>query len=151
MTKMIDYDLTNSLGYQISLTARLIERKFEKSLQKFGLNRTSWSVLLSLSKPDITTPSQIADYIGIDRTATSRALRHLDADGLIERLTGKQDKRTRQVKLTEKGHALLAETLPYSQENADHFRRKLADSERTELLQLLSRLREHETANLSHL
>ena len=151
MTDMIDYDLTNSLGYQASLTARLMERKFEASLKQLGLNRTNWSVLLSVGNPDINAPSQIANYIGIDRTATSRALRHLESDGLIKRQSGDTDKRTRRVELTAKGRALLQDSMPPAQANAEHFRQKLTDQERVELIRILSKLRENESGGLAHL
>ena len=151
MTDAIDYDISNALGYQVSLTARVLERNFEQSIKLIDLNRTNWTVLLSVNKPEINSPSQIAEFIGIDRTATSRALRQLDSDGLVQRLSGEKDKRTRQVELTTKGRELLAKSLPYAQANAQHFSQKLTDDERDQLVRILVKLRENETGGLAHL
>lgn len=151
MTNAPDYDLIGSLGYQVSLTARLLERNFESALKPLGLNRTNWTVLFAVSRAGISNPSQIADYIGIDRTAVSRALRQLEAEQLIQRSSGDQDKRTKSVVMTETGKTRLLGSLDHARANADHFRAKLDAEEFRTLQSLLSKLRQDEKEGLSHL
>ena len=90
------YRLNDSLGYRLSRVARIQER----SLRMLGLTRTTWCVLLAVGNEGLSQPSDIAEFIGIDRTATSRALRQMEAGGLIVRAAGDRDGRTRRVRLT---------------------------------------------------
>ena len=91
---MSNYRLHASLGYNLSLAARLQERRLDDALKTLGLSRTTWCVLLAVGVEALTQPSEIATFIGIDRTATSRALRMMEADGLLTRESGRADKRT---------------------------------------------------------
>jgi len=99
----LKYDLHAALGYQLTLAARHVERRFERDLLGLGLTRTSWCVVLAVGGHGLTHPSDIANYVGVDRTAVSRALRNLQRDGLITRAQGKADGRTRNVCLTAQG------------------------------------------------
>jgi MarR family transcriptional regulator for hemolysin len=106
--------LHTSLGYQLSLASRLQERRMDEGLRGIGLTRTTWCVLLAVGNEALTQPSEIAAFVGIDRTATSRALRQMEEAGLIDRSVGCQedgvgDKRTRTVALTDLGRQRLAE------------------------------------------
>ena len=77
------YRLHNSLGYRLSRVARIQERRLDLGLRRIGLTRTTWCVLLAVGNEGLSQPSDIAEFIGIDRTATSRALRQMEADDLI--------------------------------------------------------------------
>lgn len=123
------FHLHQSLGYQITILARVIERRFEKRITEYGLSRVTWCVLLAAGIERLTSPSDIADFIGIDRTATSRALRQMEASGLIFRSSGGGDGRSVQVRLTESGQTTLQAVLPIAQENAAHFETKLSSRE----------------------
>ena len=97
----------------------------------------------------LTQPSDIAAFIGIDRTACSRALRQMEADGLIARGGGDGDRRTTRVTLSERGRQLLADGTPLAEANNAAMAAKLTPGEETELRRLLSRLIEGEDADLS--
>ncbi len=142
------YRLHQSLGYQLSLTARVMERGFEESLREIGLSRISWCVLLAVGVEGLSKPSEIADFIGIDRTATSRALRSMEAEGMIARCCGKRDRRTKRVSLTARGCELLETAEPMARRNAARFAQKLTPEERALLTGLLKRLREGEDTPL---
>jgi DNA-binding MarR family transcriptional regulator len=47
-----------------------------------------WCILLAVEEEGLKNPSEIAQFVGIDRTATSRALRQLEDEGLIAREMG---------------------------------------------------------------
>lgn len=111
------YHLHDSLGYHLSLAARLQERRLEEMLRTVGLNRTTWCILLGVANEGLTQPSDIAAFVGIDRTATSRALRGMEDDGLVARHSGKADKRTRRIVLTDKGRVAVTRATPFAREN----------------------------------
>ena len=151
MTPCAPYRLHQSLGYQLSLAARLQERRLEEGLRRLGLSRITWCVLLAVGNEGLRQPSDIARFVGTDRTATSRALRQMEADGLIERSSGTGDRRTTSVCLTPLGARRLAEGTPLAEENGRVLEGKLAPGEEAELRRLLAKLRAGEDMALKRL
>ena len=143
------YRLQASLGYKLSLAARLQERRLEADLKKLGLTRTTWCVLLALAVEGLTKPSDIAEFIGIDRTATSRSLRSMEAEGLIERSGRSDDRRFRTVKITDKGRDLLDQGSPKARANNAALSAKLSEAEEVALMKALNALIRGEPAGLS--
>ena len=142
------YHLHRSLGYQLSVAARLQERRLEKGLRQLGLTRISWCILLAVGNEALGHPSDIAKFVGIDRTATSRALRKMESDGLILRQSGTEDKRMTNVRLSGKGQTLLRKGTPLAQHNNAIMEQRLAIGEHVELHRLLSKLRGGENVEL---
>lgn len=134
----LKFGLQRSIGHQITRTARIVERRVEGGLRAFNLTRVGWCILLAVEEEGLKNPSEIAQFVGIDRTATSRALRQLENDGLIERTMGREDRRTTEVSLTEEGRSRLLEARPLCVENMDHFNAKLSAAESVELSRLLA-------------
>jgi DNA-binding MarR family transcriptional regulator len=99
----------------------------------------------------LSQPSDIAGFVGIDRTATSRALRQMEADDLLARSSGTEDRRTRRVELTEKGRAAITAATPFARANAAIMAEQLAPSEQQTLLRLLAKLRPEDGAPLATL
>jgi len=151
MTDQIPYRLHQSLGYQLSLTSRIQERRFEENLKTLGLTRITWCILLAVNNESLTQPSDIASFVGIDRTATSRALRQMEQNKTLFRATGKGDKRTTSVALTDKGKNLVALGTNFARENAAKLESKLTKAEAERLRLLLIRLRTGEDAALKNL
>jgi DNA-binding MarR family transcriptional regulator len=134
------FGLHESLGFQITRTARTVERRVESGLRDYGLTRVGWCILLAVEEEGLKNPSEIAQFVGIDRTATSRALRQLEDEGLIAREMGREDRRTTTVTLTEEGQMRLIQARPLCVENMDHFNAKLSAAEALELKRLLAAL-----------
>ncbi len=131
------YRLHDSLGYHLSLAARLQERRRDEMLRTVGLNRTTWCILLAVANEGLAQPSDIAGFVGIDRTATSRALRGMESAGLLARHSGKQDKRTRRIVLTDKGREAVARATPFARENGRLLVELLSETELAEIKRLL--------------
>ncbi|THD75678.1 MarR family transcriptional regulator [Thalassobius vesicularis] len=141
MEKEPPYRLHTSLGYHLSIAARLQERRLDDQLKTLGLTRTTWCILLAVGNEGLSQPSDIADFVGIDRTATSRALRHMEDEGLLARSSGTEDRRTRRVELTAKGCNAITRATPFARENAEIMSESLAPEEEAELKRLLTKLR----------
>ena len=134
------YRLHDSLGYRLSRAARIQERRLDAGLKSLGLTRITWCVLLAVGNEGLSQPSEIADYVGIDRTATSRALRQLEAQGLIGRRPGGSDGRTRSVRLTARGKDRLARGTPMAEANQAAMAERLSATEMDELMNRLDTL-----------
>lgn len=102
------YRLKNGLGYKLSRAAKVLQSAAEGALRPFGLTRLSWTVLATVGFEGINAPVAIARYIGIERTAVSRILRQLEADGLIERTADETDGRAFCIGLTAAGAEICA-------------------------------------------
>ena len=146
-----NYRLHQSLGYQMSLTTRLQERRFEDQLKTLGLTRITWCILLAVEIEALLNPSDIAGFVGIDRTATSRALRQMETAGMIARGVGKEDGRTTLVALTDMGRDLQSRATPMARDNAQYWQGKLNSDEAQELRRLLSKMRHGEDTALTRL
>lgn len=136
----LKYGLHDSIGFHATFTARLVERRVEDGLRKFGLTRVGWCILLAVAEEGLKNPSDIAAFVGIDRTATSRALRALETDGLITRAIGREDRRMTEVTMTDAGYDRMIQAVPICSENMDHFNAKLTATEQAELKRLLTKL-----------
>jgi len=151
MDKDTTYRLHESFGYQLTLTARMQERRLDEQLKTIGLTRITWCILLAVLNEGLPNPSDIAGFVGIDRTATSRALRQMEAGGIIRRITGKGDGRTTRVVVTDKGLDLHRQATPMARNNADHWQGKLTNAETKEFCRLMAKLRQGEDAALKQL
>ena len=141
MTETGPYRLHDSLGYHLSIAARLQERRLDEYLRTLGLTRTIWCILLAVGNEGLSQPSDIAGFVGIDRTATSRALRQMEAQGLLARNCGTDDRRTRRVELTDMGRDRIARGTPCARDNAARLSAALTPAEEAELKRLLAKLR----------
>lgn len=79
--------------------------------------------LLELSRADGLTQRDLAATLGVEGPTLVRLLDGLEAQGLIERQSCPDDRRTKRVRLTEAADPVLREI------------RKIADATRSELLQ----------------
>ena len=118
-------------------------------MKALGLTRTTWCVLLAIGNEDLTQPSDIARFVGIDRTATSRALRTMEHAGLLVRKAGTGDRRTTQVTLNAAGEALIVKGTRAALDNNEKMRGKLNRRDYEKLVALLSKIIEGEDADLS--
>ncbi len=146
-----EYNLSDSLGYRLTLLSRINERRFETMLTPLGLTRVTWCVLLAIGQEGLQSPSEIAEWIGIDRTATSRALRGLERHKLIERRSGTQDKRTKIVDISKAGAAALADANQAARQNSGHFKSKLTWYEQDMLSTIIQKLIQDEIRDIPSL
>lgn len=134
------YRLHQSLGFRLSRAARIQERRLDADLKTLGLTRVTWCILLAVGNEGLTQPSEIAGFVGIDRTATSRAMRQMEANDLIERTTGVDDARTREVRLTPEGGRRLRLGEPMAVANNAAMAARLSEADLRDLKAMLNRL-----------
>ncbi|MDV4166924.1 MarR family winged helix-turn-helix transcriptional regulator [Rhodovulum sp. FJ3] len=139
MAENTTYRLHDSLGYYMSLTSRMQERRLDDWLRPLGLTRITWCILLAVENEGLSRPSEIADFVGIDRTATSRALRQMEEAGLISRASARDDRRMTDVRLSDLGRDLMTRATPLAEENNRIAAARLSSEERDELVRLLAK------------
>lgn len=151
MTREKRFNLQKGLGYRLSLLASINSRKIESHLTELGLTRLMWCVLLAIEEEGLTQPSEIAEFIGINRTAASRTLRQMHERKLINRLPGRDDGRSILVTATEKGKQALEAALPKARIVAQEIRSKLTEEELAIFEELLDKMLAGESRDLSKL
>jgi len=119
------YRLHNRIGFKVTRLARIMEARLEKRLSEHGITRLMWCVLSGVGLESVTTPSTLADYIGIARPAVSRLLKTMEERGLIERTCIGDDKRYTELALTALGQEKLKACHVLVRELNDHFAGKL--------------------------
>ena len=82
----------------------------ELKAKEIGMHRTQHKILMHLAR-DGMLPSQkeLAERLNVSPAAITVALRKIEHDGYIERTLG-QDTRYNEIKITEKGRALVNKT-----------------------------------------
>ncbi len=135
MTQRLDLDdltqIQRCAGHNLRSTTRAVTQHFDNKLRPLGLRVSQFSILGVLAviesiTPEAITMTALADRLMLDRTTLARNLEPLERDALVQIVPG-EDRRTRLVRLTEQGHAKLAEGFPRWQEAQAHIVEALGD------------------------
>ncbi len=96
----------------VQRAARVLARRFDEALRPVGLTSGQFSLLMSLNRPESPTIAPVAELLGLDRTTLTAALKPLARDGLVVIAPDADDRRSRRLTLTAKGHEALLAALP---------------------------------------
>ncbi len=102
----------NCLCLHLQRAARVVARRFDEVFRPLGLTNGQFSLLMSLNRPEPPVMGDVASLLAIDRTTLTANLKPLERRGLVTVSPNPDDRRSRRLALTEKGHALLAEAYP---------------------------------------
>nr|WP_026067873.1 winged helix DNA-binding protein [Pusillimonas noertemannii] len=117
MSKRISFDTTlqvrdTCLCLHAQRAARALARRFDEALRPVGLTNGQFSLLMSLNRPQPPAIAPVAQLLAMDRTTLTAALKPLQRDDLVEIEPDPADRRSRLLKLTDEGHAVLARAMP---------------------------------------
>ncbi len=92
--------------------ARALARRFDEVLRPVGLTNQQFSLLMALNRPAPPSMAPVAALLAMDRTTLTAALKPLERRGLVQIERDAADKRTRLLRLTGDGEALLSAAVP---------------------------------------
>jgi DNA-binding MarR family transcriptional regulator len=92
--------------------ARAIARRFDTAFRPLDLTNGQFSLLILLTHRGPSHMGRVATLLAMDRTTLTAALKPLARRGLVSVVVDPADRRGRQLRLTPKGHRLLAAALP---------------------------------------
>lgn len=101
------------LCLHVKRAARALDRYFDTALHPAGITSGQFSLLMSLNRPTPPSLGSVASLLAMDRTTLTANLKPLERRGFIETQADPKDKRTRLLRLTDAGRAVLAEALPF--------------------------------------
>ena len=102
-------EINNRLFFRLFQVANTLHTKGTQAIEAFGVTTQQWSVLGALSRPQAVDGMSINDlsrFLLVSRQNLTGLLSRLERDGLIERATSEDDRRSRKVKLSADGQAL---------------------------------------------
>jgi DNA-binding MarR family transcriptional regulator len=94
-------------GYLLARLGEASRRRFHKALEPEGLHPRHFGVMTMLAAQPGMSQQQLHEKTGIDPSSMVAVIDELQARGLAERRADPQDRRARQVFLTEQGLAAL--------------------------------------------
>ncbi|ANK73875.1 MULTISPECIES: MarR family winged helix-turn-helix transcriptional regulator [Ensifer] len=119
MSKMplVSFDTTlhvkdTCLCLHVQRAARAIARRFDEALRPLDITNGQFSLLMSLNRPAPPNMGSVASLLAMDRTTLTAALKPLERRSLVESFPDADDRRSRRLRLTTEGQALLARAVP---------------------------------------
>ena len=91
--------------------ARALTRAFDRELRPYGIRATQFTILTTLMLRGPTAISELAEFLGIERTTLTRNLALIEGEGWVDIQPG-DDARLRIVAVTKKGRAAVTSATP---------------------------------------
>lgn len=135
------------IGLQLTRTARVLSRAFDDALSEVGGSLPVWLVLVSLKTGGHGTQRELADAVGIEPATLTHHLHRMEADGLVQRTRGPENRRVQRVELTGAGETAFARLLGAVTAFDKQLRAGLSKSEVASLGDVLGRLRANAEAS----
>lgn len=109
----MSFDLSAFLPYQLAVASARISKGFaERYRAEFGLTIPEWRVLAHLAQSGSVSVREIHARVDMDKSKVSRAAARLEGAGLIEKRENSEDRRLLDMRLTDKGRALIDRIVP---------------------------------------
>ena len=134
---------TEPIGLEVSRTGRALSKAFNDALVEAGGSLPQWLVLTALKRGDHTMQRELAAAIGIEGATLTHHLNRMEADGLVRRERGADNRRNQLVALTPAGEALFTTLLGAVVTFDTELRRGLTAEELSVVRSVLGRLREN--------
>ena len=100
------------LCLHLQRAARAVARRFDAALRPLSLTNGQFSLLMSLNREEPPSIGSVSALLVMDRTTLTANLKPLERRGLVKVTIDDGDKRTRRLKLTPAGRALLVAAVP---------------------------------------
>ena len=117
--------------------ARHVTQIYDRHMAPFGLRTTQFSILVKLRRLGPMTINALADDMVMDRTTLGRNILPLQREGLIAVARGREDRRARELHLTEAGLQRMRAGLKGWQAAQTEFESAFGKSRAAELRALL--------------
>jgi DNA-binding MarR family transcriptional regulator len=121
--------------------ARLLARRFDRLLVPLGLTNGQFSLLVALSGQWKPRLGEVAEFLGMDSTTMTAAVKRLDKRGLVSLKPDEADARARRLALTEEGRDVVTRAVPLWREEHARVHAEMAGQNPLELARTLGQLR----------
>ena len=133
-------DLANNEARYLALLYRQMMKRLDRELTPLKIGPGRYAYLFGLYLQDGRKQQELADVIGADKAAATRALSRLEKDGYVRRTVDPEDRRVMRVFLTPKGRKLRPTLEAAAETCMDAITNPLNEKERSELKSLLAKM-----------
>ena len=138
------FECTECVGFNLRLTLRAVSQHFDNIIKPSGILGTQFNLLVMINLLGPITITKLAERGLMDRTTLSRNIKPLEKMKLIEIKPG-EDKREREIQITEEGLIRLRGALPLWKEAQSQALSNIGNEEwgklRENLFQLIETVR----------
>ena len=128
------------IGLQLTRTAKVLSRAFDKSLAEVGGSLAGWLVLVELQGQVHGRQRELAEAVGIEGPTLTHHLNRMEAAGLVTRRRDPEYRRVHRVELTDEGRAAFFRLLDTVAAFDGRLRAGFSDGELAALRDFLDRL-----------
>jgi DNA-binding MarR family transcriptional regulator len=128
------------LCFAAQKAARALARRFDRVFAPLRLTNGQFSMMVVLQGKGAPRLGELADFLAMDQTTLTAAVKSLEARGLVTRQADDADRRARRVSLTEAGRALIVQALPLWRAEIALLRAEVTPGQADHLAGLLHRI-----------
>src|SRR5919108_5623546 len=128
------------IGLQVTRTAKVLSRAFDRALAAAGGSLTTWLVLVELQGQVHGRQRELAEAVGIEGPTLTHHLNRMEAAGLVTRRRDPDNRRVHRVELTDDGRAAFFGLLDTVVAFDERLRAGFSDGELAALRDFLERL-----------
>ena len=133
-------NLDDQPGHSIRRLQQIAVAIFLQETQAFGITPVQYAALQTIANSPLIDQRTLARAIGLDTSTVAGVVERLEMRGLLVRQPSAQDKRVRQLSLTDAAQQLLAQALPSILQAQKLMLDPLSTADRAEFLRLLQTL-----------
>jgi MarR family transcriptional regulator, organic hydroperoxide resistance regulator len=134
------FPVASSVGYQIRMTHRMLQRYRQLLVEPYGVSAGMWFLLRVLWEEDGLTQCELSRRIGTKEPTTVVSLRAMLNAGFIQRVRNGVDRRKVNIFLTAKGRSLQKTAVPLAKHVVDTAVSGFSQTEVHQLLSMLDRI-----------
>jgi len=133
-------DLKKHVGFWLRFVSNHVSHAFARKLQASGVTVAEWVVMREMFDDQETSPSLLAERIGMTRGGVSKLVDRLVGKKLITRTDRVDDRRFQSIALTAAGRRLVPQLATLADQNDEEFFGPLSSKERAALLASMKKL-----------
>lgn len=145
--------MTESIGFLLSDTSRLLRRRFDERARAIGVTRPQWRALTALSRAEGINQGALAERLEVEPITLCRMVDRLAEADLVERRRDPGDRRAWRIFLTDRSRPLLDELRGIGGDVIERALDGMDEADREALFRALERIRENlsaETKEAAH-
>jgi MarR family transcriptional regulator for hemolysin len=135
--------MSESLGYLISDTGRILRKAFDERARRIGITRPQWRVLARLNREPGLKQASLAELLEVEPISLSRMIDRLQDAGMVERRSDPHDRRAWCLHLTEKAAPVVTQMQALADELHRDMMSGMGAAAHDQLAELLTRTRDN--------
>lgn len=110
--KGVEMAVAHCANFNIRKASRVVAKIYEEHMAPVGLKGTQFTLLVAIYVNSPLTISHLAEGLVMDRTSLTRGLKPLEREGWISIEPDENDRRVRNITMTESGIELAKKAIP---------------------------------------